>query len=105
METVFDTNKLDQMILQLKAQQSAQWIAIKDEIDEIKDDLKPLHLIRNTLTEINETVGFKGNLLQSVLSIGVGYLTRKMIVGKSDGKIKNFFGSLLQLAVTNLVSK
>lgn len=105
METVFDTNKLDQMILQLKAQQTAQWIAIKEEINEIKEDLKPIHLIKNTLAEINETVGFKGNLLQSVLSIGAGYLTRKMIIGKSDNKVKNFFGTLLQLAVTQLVSK
>lgn len=105
METVFDTKKLDQMILQLKAQQTAQWIAIKEEIDEIKGDLKPIHLIKNTLHEINETVGFKSHLLQSILSIGVGYLTRKMIIRKSDSKVKNFFGSLFQLAVTQLVSK
>lgn len=105
METVFDIDKLDQMILQLKAEQKTAWNDIKMEIDEIKEDLKPLNLIQNTFHEINEVVGFKSNLLQSIISIGIGYLSRKMIIGKSNSKIKTFLGSLLQLAVTKFVAR
>jgi hypothetical protein len=105
METVFNIDKLDQMILQLKAEQKTAWEDIKMEIDEIKEDLNPINLIQNTFHEINEIVGFKSNLLQTILSIGAGYLSRKMIIGKSDSKIKTFLGSLLQLFVTKLVAK
>ncbi|MBP4138417.1 hypothetical protein [Flavobacterium geliluteum] len=105
METVYDTAKLNQMILQTKAQQKADWDAIVAEIDEIKDNLRPINLIKNTVEEINESVGFKGSLAQSAISIGIGYLAKKFVIGKSDSKIKNIFGSLLQLVVTNLVSK
>ncbi|PAM95507.1 hypothetical protein B4N84_09575 [Flavobacterium sp. IR1] len=102
---VFDVETLNERIRQTKAQQDLEWIAIKDEITELKVNLRPLNLIRNTVEEINETVGFKGNLAQSAVSIGIGYLTRKFVVGKSDSTVKNIFGSLLQLVVTNLVSK
>lgn len=102
---VFDVKTLNERIKQTKAQQDLEWIAIKDEITELKVNLRPLNLIRNTVEEINETVGFKGNLAQSAVSIGIGYLTKKFVVGKSDSTVKNIFGSLLQLVVTNLVSK
>jgi len=105
METVYTIDSLNQMIEQLETRQDAEWCAIKDEIDEIKDNLKPLNLIRNTVEEINETVGFKSNLAQSAISIGIGYLAKRFVVGKSTSTFKNIFGSLLQLVVTNLVSK
>ncbi len=105
METVYTIDSLNQRIQQLEAQQDAEWIAIKDEIDEIKENLKPLNLIRNTVEEINETVGFKSNMAQSAMSIGIGYLAKRFFVGKSDSTFKNIFGSLLQLVVTNIVSK
>ena len=105
METVYTVDALNQRIKQLEAQQDAEWIAIKDEIDEIKENLKPLNLIRNTVSEINETVGFKSDIAQSAISIGIGFLAKKLVIGKSDGIFKNIFGSLVQLAVTTLVAK
>ena len=105
MEAVYTVDGLNQRIKQLEAQQDAEWIAIKDEIDEIKENLKPLNLIRNTVSEINETVGFKSDIAQSAISIGIGFLAKKLLVGKSDGIFKNIFGSLVQLAVTTLIAK
>jgi hypothetical protein len=105
MEAVYTIDALNQRIKQLEAQQDAEWIAIKDEIDEIKENLKPLNLIRNTVSEINETVGFKSDIAQSAISIGIGFLAKKLVIGKSDGIFKNIFGSLVQLAVTTLVAK
>jgi len=93
------------MILETKAQQRQDWIAIKDEVAEIKHNLKPLNLIRNTVEEINDAVGFKGHLAQSVISIGIGYLAKRLVVGKSDSVFKSVFGSVVQLIITNLVSK
>jgi hypothetical protein len=105
MEAVYTVDGLNQRIKQLETQQDVEWIAIKDEIDEIKENLKPLNLIRNTVAEINETVGFKSDIAQSAISIGIGFLAKKLVIGKSDGIFKNIFGSLVQLAVTTLVAK
>lgn len=100
---VFDTDRLNQMIRETKAQQDLDWIAIKDEIIEIKDSLNPVKIIRNTVQEINENVGFKSELAQSAISIGIGYLAKKLIIGKTNSTFKNIIGSVLQLAITTLV--
>jgi hypothetical protein len=105
MENVYTIDSLNQKILQLEVQQDKEWCDIKDEIDDIKENLKPINLIRNTVEEINETIGFKSHIAQSAISIGIGFLAKKLVVGKSDSTFKNIFGSLLQLVITNLVSK
>jgi hypothetical protein len=105
METIYNIETLNQRIQLLENRQDEEWCAIKDEIDDIKENLKPLNLIRNTIEEINETVGFKGNIAQSAISIGIGYLAKRFVIGKTDSMMKNVFGTLLQLVVTKLVSK
>lgn len=105
METIYTIDSLNQKIKLLEEQQDREWCDIKDEIDDIKENLKPLNLIRNTVEEINESIGFKSNLAQSAISIGIGYLAKKLVVGKTHSTFKNILGSLLQLAVTTLISK
>jgi hypothetical protein len=105
METIYTIDSLNQKIKLLETQQDREWCDIKDEIDEIKENLKPLNLIRNTFEEVNEAVGFKSDLAQSAISIGIGYLAKKLVIGKTDSTFKNILGSVLQLAVTTLISK
>jgi hypothetical protein len=105
METAYDIYTLNHKIKLLENRQDDEWCAIKDEIDEIKENLKPINLIRNTVEEINETVGFKSNIAQSAISIGIGYLAKRFVVGKGNNFFKGILGSIVQLFVTNLVSK
>ncbi|MEO8236610.1 MAG: hypothetical protein ABI793_04730 [Flavobacterium sp.] len=105
METIYTIDSLNQKIKFLEAQQDREWCEIKDEIDDIKENLKPLNLIRNTVQEVNEAVGFKSDLAQSAISIGIGYLAKKLVIGKTHSTFKNIIGSVLQLAVTTLISK
>jgi len=105
MEAIYNIDQLNRKIEELEVRQDKEWCAIKDHIDEIKDNLKPINLIRNTVEEINETVGFKSHIAQSAISIGIGYLAKRFIVGKGDSIFKGVLGSLVQLIVTNLVSK
>ncbi|WP_433829057.1 hypothetical protein [Flavobacterium anhuiense] len=105
MEAIYNIDQLNRKIEELEVRQDAEWCAIKDHIDDIKENLKPINLIRNTVEEINETVGFKSHIAQSAISIGIGYLAKRFIVGKGDSMFKGIMGSIVQLIVTNLVSK
>lgn len=105
MEPIYTIDQLNQRIKLLEDRQDAEWCSIKDEIDDIKENLKPINLIRNTVEEINETIGFKSHIAQSALSIGIGYLAKRFIVGKSNTMFKGILGSIVQLIVTNLVTK
>lgn len=105
MEPIYTIDELNQRIKLLEDRQDTEWNAVKDHIEDIKENLKPINLIRNTVEEINETVGFKSHLAQSAISIGIGYLAKRFIVGKGDSMFKGILGSIVQLIVTNLVSK
>ncbi|MBB4803083.1 hypothetical protein HNP37_003158 [Flavobacterium nitrogenifigens] len=105
MEAIYNIDQLNQKIQELEARQDTEWCAVKDHIEDIKENLKPINLIRNTVEEINETVGFKSHLAQSAISIGIGYIAKRFIVGKGDTMFKGILGSIVQLIVTNLVSK
>ncbi|SFC86077.1 hypothetical protein [Flavobacterium phragmitis] len=105
MEAIYTIDQLNRKIQELEVRQDTEWCAVKDHIDDIKENLKPINLIRNTVEEINETVGFKSHLAQSAISIGIGYLAKRFIVGKGDTMFKGILGSIVQLIVTNLVSK
>lgn len=105
MEAIYTIDQLNLKIKELEVRQDTEWCAIKDHVDEIKENLKPINLIRNTVEEINETVGFKSHIAQSAISIGIGYLAKRFIVGKGDSMFKGILGSVVQLIVTNLVSK
>lgn len=105
MEAIYTIDQLNQKIKELEVRQDTEWCAVKDHIDDIKENLKPINLIRNTVEEINETVGFKSHLAQSAISIGIGYIAKRFIVGKGDSMFKGILGSIVQLIVTNLVSK
>ena len=105
MEPIYTIDQLNQKIKLLEDRQDTEWCAIKDHIEDLKDNLKPINLLRNTVEEINETVGFKSHIAQSAISIGIGYLAKRFIVGKGDSMFKGVLGSIVQLIVTNLVSK
>ncbi|MFB9079658.1 hypothetical protein ACFFLS_07200 [Flavobacterium procerum] len=105
MEPIYTIDELNQRIKYLETRQDDEWCAIKNQVDEIKENLKPLNLIRNTVEEINETVGFKSHMAQSAISIAIGYVAKRFIVGKGDSMFKGILGSVVQLIVTNLVSK
>lgn len=102
---IYTIDTLNQRIKFLEEQQDKEWFEIKDEIGDIKDNLKPTNLIRNAVGELNEAIGLKSEIAQSAISIGIGYLAKKIVIGKTDSTFKNILGSILQLAVTTLVSK
>ncbi|PXY42334.1 hypothetical protein DMB65_03645 [Flavobacterium cheongpyeongense] len=96
---------LNQQIKLLEELQHKEWCDIKEEIGDVKENLKPTNLIRKAVGEINDSIGIRSEIAQSAISILIGYLAKKIVVGKTHSTFKNILGSVLQLAVTTLVSK
>jgi hypothetical protein len=102
---IYTIDTLNQRIKLLEEQQDKEWSEIKEEIGDIKENLRPTNLIRNAVSEINGAIGLKSEIAQSAISIGIGYLAKKIVIGKTESTFKNILGTVLQLAVTTLVSK
>lgn len=89
--------------LELKKIQDA--LIIKEHAKLVYESLKPAKLIKNVIHDITTLPDFKGDLLKAGMSLAAGYLSKKAAVGSSHNPLKKIAGTLLQLAVTNLVSK
>jgi hypothetical protein len=59
---------------------------------------------KNAFGQLTTTTEFKGNILNSVIGIASGYIT-KSLLGSTHNPIKKVLGTILQFAITNFVSK
>lgn len=77
---------------------------LKDHFQDVLESLKPANILKNTLQEVQESTPLKHNLLKVALGLGVGYFSRKLVVGKSAGILKKVLGTALQFGITKLVA-
>ena len=63
-----------------------------------------LYFIKDTLRDIAKTPDITDGIEDSIIGFATGYLTKKVIVGKTMNPIKNIAGVLFQIGVTNVVS-
>jgi hypothetical protein len=100
---------LEERILALENKQKAIALELKTQLDVTLQELKPSKLITNTLKEtfykIKNEPQIKGNLIEVLLSLGGGYLSKKVLVGKSNSTIKSLLGYAVQFFTTKLISK
>lgn len=105
MNKINHTEILQEAILVLKLQQSGQLDQLKEQYQYTYESLKPINIIKRTFTQLTSTAEFKGNVVSNLIGIGTGYLTKKVLVGSTNNIFKKVFGTVLQLAITNIVTK
>ena len=105
MNKINHTETLQEAILVLKLQQSGQLDQLKEQYRYTYESLKPINIIKRTFTQLTSTAEFKGNVVSNLIGIGTGYLTKKVLVGSTNNIFKKVFGTMLQLAITNIVTK
>lgn len=96
--------KLHQLIRMVEARKEMEWLEIKASIQQITEDLKPSNLVANTLEELAKPE-IKQHLVSSALSLLAGYLSRKIIVGKSQSPLRKTLGFLVQAWVSKSLAK
>ena len=101
-----DQNQLlDDSILALKIRQQQSLEEVKYQLEVCVDSFKPSKIINNTLHDLKESFEFKNNIFESILSLGGGYLSKKLIEGKSNSMFKRIMGTVIQFGVTRFLSK
>lgn len=99
------SENLNQSISDLTNRKHQEWGLIKYEINELKEQLKPINLIKSAVGEVKENLNINNDALKTIFSLGVGYLSSKVIVGKSNSKFKKFVSSLVLMGVTKFMDK
>lgn len=105
MDKITNTTELNQAILLLEAKQTLEGCILKEQFKITYESLKPINLIKSTISELAASPDFKNDLLNTTLSLAVGYLSKKVAIGSTNNPFKQILGTILQMGVTNVVSK
>ena len=96
---------LDEAILLLETRKKQDLEDLKTQFHQTSNSFKPINIFHQTIKDFKELPEIKTNIFEAIISISGGYLTKKLLVGKSHSFVKRALGYILQYAVTNFISK
>jgi hypothetical protein len=96
---------LDETIEVIKIQQTEQLALLKEQFYNTYESLKPVNLIKDTFNQLITSPELKGNLMNNIIGLATGYVSRKILFRSSAGPVMKVAGKLLQFVVSNFVSK
>lgn len=100
-----ETAILMEKISLLEIRQAQELSLLREQLHSTYENLKPLNLIKSTLNEVTSSPELKDNLLNNVIGITTGFLSKKILVGATHNPIKRVAGAILEFAVANVVAK
>lgn len=105
MQKITSITDLKLAIALLEVKQVSDGNMLKEEFRNTAESLRPVNLIKHTLKELTTEPDLKGDLLNASISLAAGFLSKKVAVGNTSNPFKQILGTLLQMAVTSIVSK
>jgi hypothetical protein len=105
MNNINHTETLQEAIQLLKMQQAGQLDQLKEQYRHTYEHLKPINILKRSFNMLTSKADFKGSVLSNIVGIGTGYLTKKVLLGSTPNIFKKVLGTLVQLAITNVVTK
>ena len=99
-----NSNDLSLAIADLERRSAAQRDDIEHTFKSISEKLKPRNLVKNGFKS-TFSGEHKGDLFNALLGLGSGFLSRKLILGKTSGFVGKTVGKAIQWGMAGLVSK
>jgi hypothetical protein len=95
---------LKRAIQKLEAQQKEALQAIKADLNDAYESLKPAHIVKTLVAEVFHSPEVKEDVLQSAVSYGAGWLANRFVSGENPGLFKRALAHLAQVGITNIVN-
>jgi hypothetical protein len=105
MKQLNETDALNETIALLRYKQAQELMILQEQFQLTYDSLKPVNIIKNAFSEITHSPDIKGNILNNVIGLTTGYLSKRILLGSTHNPIKRILGSVLQFVVANVVTK
>lgn len=105
MEKSIEISDLRSRIELLENQRKAEYLVLKSDFECILNSIKPTNIIKKTLREVSTTTEITDLMMSTSIGLATGYISKKIIVGKSINPIKQLLGFMLQFSVASAVTK
>jgi hypothetical protein len=103
-KTITNSEELAEAIAVLELKVASQRREIEETFTAVSENLKPLNLMKNGFRSVFSGE-HKGELLNALIGLGSGLLSRKLILGKSNGFVGKTIGKAIQWGMAGLVSQ
>lgn len=100
-----NSSTLYDAIVSLEIKKEQEFLDLKTQLDITYESLRPINIINQTLVDLRNTPEIKHTLVESLISISGGYLSKKLLFGKSTSVFKKILGYVIQYGITNFISK
>lgn len=105
MTKITNIDQLKESILLLEIKQAEEYELLKIQFAITSEELKPINLIKKSIKSLIGGSDQKESLINSVIGVTAGSLSKKVAVGSTHNPIKQLLGTILQIGVTSLVTK
>lgn len=104
MENIQNTTDLKAAIAKLTIEQATDLFLLKEEIRLIKEKFKLSNIIKSGFKEVTSSPGLPANLFKAAMGLSTGFLTKKILIGKTINPVKNLLGKILEVFVATKVT-
>ena len=97
--------ELNIAIAELERKKIVQQLEIKRSLEQVKQAMKPINLVRNTFSQFAEIPEVRRTLISTVVGFGIGYVAKKAKDVLSEESMDNMVSTLVHTQMSKLEGK
>jgi len=105
MEKKYTVESLKEEIQALEIKQAEEGKLVRDQLLITYENLKPINILKSIVQDFYSSDNYTQDFIEIVAGMTSGFVTKKLIIGKSKNPLLKLVGLALQFGMTTLVSK
>ncbi|MEI6141438.1 MAG: hypothetical protein WCP85_19360 [Mariniphaga sp.] len=105
METITTSLELRNAIQRLEIEQANSSQLLKEQLYFVKENIKPVNLVKNAISEVVKSPLLINHVIESVLLLASGYFSGKIVLGAAGQIIRSLLSPIVQSGIENISRK
>ena len=104
MQTQYTAETLQEAIKALEIRQAEEEKYMRAQFLNVYENLKPINILKNIAKDVASSDSLKNDVTNAVTSLMSGFISKKIIIGRSKNPFLKLLGLGIQFGMTTLVS-
>lgn len=105
MQNISDSADLINAIQLLEVERTNNEQLLKKQILLAREGIEPVNILKNTFRSMASSPDLIDDIIVPAISLGAGYISKKVIAGESDKAYRKLFGTIIQFGVARIISQ
>ena len=105
MEKQYTVESLKEEIQALEIKQAKEGKLVKEQLLITYENLKPINILKGIVKDFYSSDNYTQDFMEIVAGMTSGFVTKKLIIGRSKNPVLKLIGLAIQFGMTTLISK